>query len=117
MDVRKRFAILALFALVLGVSSALAVPHPGVGDLYDRRDFPKPTRLVDLPSPTEPENGGESIAPMHRSPLPINPGPLSRSKSVIPVRGSAIVTPRGGTFATPQQRADREIRRLIRILN
>ena len=44
------------------------------------------------------------------------PGPFAAGSEMMPSRGSAIVHPSGGTFVSPEQRADREIRQLIRKL-
>ena len=45
------------------------------------------------------------------------PGPMSvMDVSGARPRGSAIVRPRGGSFMTPRREADREIQRLIKVL-
>jgi hypothetical protein len=61
---------------------------------------------VPLPVPVDPESTG-ILATSLKGPVAAPDGGLGA------FYGSALVRPRGGTFSSPRQQADREIRRLI----
>jgi hypothetical protein len=109
--------LIAIACCLLLVSSG--VQAAGVQDLYSQEEstdgnYVKFNRVktfereihVPLPDPGEDEVR-----------LSV-PGPMSvMDASSTRPRGSAIVGPKGGSFMTPRREADREIQRLIKILD
>ena len=72
-----------------------------------------PVRIIGpgpLPVPIEPESAGTFSASV-KGPVAFSATALGESY------GGALIRPRGGSFSSPRQQADREIRSLIRRLD
>jgi len=123
MKVIRFTAILAIVALAGTVGamaqtsrdqvSAAKLPGVGLGELYDRSLLlPEPDGSpVPLPTPVDPAlaNAGLSKSGPTASTMPI---PMQAGDGT-----GGLLTPRGGAMSTPKQRADRQIRQLIRRLD
>ena len=108
--------------LALALSTvALAEKEPflkneniGVGIIhYAKLPMPRVDVVTPMPTPGDPTpdavpgGGSASIK-----------GPIAMSEAgVRGGYGSALVSPRGGTMSTPRQRANREVRQMIRKMN
>lgn len=85
------------------------------GQLYDRGDFwpDREFKASDLPRP-----GVTDVAQAFRAAPAPTPGPLATLEKSDFGGGNAIIGPAGsGTIYTPQQRAQRDIRKMIRLLD
>ena len=125
----KKNLILALLVVAAGsVAYAQApqnflwtpnAPNVGLGELYNSADIwpnvDKPPRALPVPEFSmdgEARTPGEGAAPKFQSTI----GPMAvAQKGMIDGNrtGSAIVSPRGGSFMTPRREADKAIRKLI----
>jgi len=117
----RKIVVVVAGALLLGTLGAMAqanrdqvlkvnLPKGTPGQMYDRSgmvpqaDGPEPMP-VPVDSAAGPVVSSTKLDPMFSS-MGMNFG-----------EGSALMTPRGGAMSSPQQQADRAIRRLIRRLD
>jgi len=127
--------LLASIALLI-VSTALPVLAQDVSNadpskqlLHSGRDgiarqvVPQPVielQPVPLPQAVSPGGGDSGSSSGTRVATP-KPGPTAQSRSISDTGGSSgmqgMLTPRGSAMSSPKQRADREVRRLIRRLD
>jgi hypothetical protein len=120
---------LAIVATVLLASAAIVTAGDGViqfvwssveggqGTAYNRSDRIQRIEYasaVPLPTPTQPlGTAGATFAargPVDSAPI----GAQSFSEAGMTGGTGALLAPRGSSFSTPRQRADREIRQMIR---
>lgn len=117
----RRIVSAVAVVLLLGTAGAMAqtmdeiltptIPQLDIGDLYRRSDLlPTQLQVVPLPQPVYAEPGPTALEPP-RAETSLDHGELGG------IGGSALVSPRGGAVFSPKQRADRQIRQLIRRLD
>jgi hypothetical protein len=111
-----KFGGLIAVALILSSSALMAtdrydfmivvVPDVELGEMYDKSEIFQPALApVNKPLGGPAETGAKAGSS------------FSLGSGEVPQSGSAIVAPRGGSVYTPKQRADREIKKLIRKLS
>jgi hypothetical protein len=129
--VRRTFTVLAVFVVLVAVSGtamAARVTAPSLTTMYVRPGgLPTDGAPVGMPGTTNGTNNnggpGNDGGPAMSAQLTLTgrestPGPVSLGGSSRTLtRGTALVGPTGGSVYTPKQRADREIKGLIRKLN
>lgn len=129
---RRTFTVLAVLVVLVaisGVAMAARVTAPSLTEMYVRPGgLPTDGAPVSMPGTTNGNNNGGGPGNGDNGPLAnaqytltgrdATPGPVSLGGSERTLsRGTALVGPTGGSVYTPQQRADREIKGLIRKLN
>jgi len=103
----KIIALLGFAALVLLAGPAMAqqlqheIKHPAPNN-------PRLSKIADMPMAV-----GYEVNPVSAAVT----GPVAAASDTIAVRGAALVSPAGGSVYTPEQRANAEIRQLIRRLD
>ena len=122
---RRSFQLLLVLAVAVLILPAIAfagdLPPLGTAtpsgymlNMWERQQIAQEFELepVSLPPPGDPDEERSSQAP-----LPRQPGPTSSLKTNdLDGFNASMVGPRGGGMSTPQQRADREIKLLIKRL-
>lgn len=123
----KVFAVLAVVALSLSTASMAAETYAQslrdlkLHQLYWRAGgLPPDPNPVGMPGTNQGNNGGNDgpLRSLQSSQQTISDGPVSLSDGspTSLSRGSVLVSPTGGSVYSPKQRADREIKGLIRKL-
>ena len=121
---RKPFPAVALFSILAVASLGWATASedyseplqadpsgmPGGSAKFNKKALYRNTGPGPLPSPVEPQSAASRPISLKG---PVTMADPSTGSSF----GSALVAPRGGAMSSPRQRADREIRRLIRRLD
>jgi hypothetical protein len=128
--VRKSFTVLVVLAVVVAVGS-VTMAASTYRPTHERELYIRPGGLAPNPNPvgmpgtTNSEDNGNNGPLMSAqseigggSSTALSPGPVSLSAgdNTTFSRGSVLVSPTGGSVYTPKQRADREIKGLIRRL-
>jgi hypothetical protein len=120
MQTRKILVVVAV-ALLLGTLGAMAqtnrdavgrvnLPRAAPGEMYSRSGLiPHTEARPGLPAPVQTSEG--PIVNVSKI------DPIFGMETTNITTGSALITPRGGAISTPQQQADREIRKVIRRLD
>jgi hypothetical protein len=116
---KRKILVVVAVVLLLGATGAMAqsnrdevarvsVPKAGPGEMYSRSSLIPHPETTSMPTPVDPQTG--PVADVSRTDSTLTMDGMSAA-------GGAMLTPRGGAMFTPKQRADREIRLLIRRLD
>ena len=118
--VRKSLALVAVLLLAGGTMAADAIPGLGISVSQNSGVRHVAPRLplqddgippVPLPTPVEPGAGGFGFG------VDATRGPVGGINAVAPSGGNGFLAPAGGgAFMTPEQRAERQIRNLVKKL-